>query len=175
MRARYKIGTLFKGIMKMAFAKTMKGKLTSATLAIGLTFGGAAAAIADETGHNNPDGSGIIAAQQQEMPAPATASCESITSDEALERSAGKIVLHYGEGYSQSDIESLERVIENMVDIEVELYAGGQDNSIEFYFFQNKIPKVFTFENSTQIAILAEAFAKKYNLGRYAQASNDLG
>lgn len=146
----------------MSFAQDLRNKVFAGALSIGLAFGAAAPSFAQDTNANENIQKTSLQAQD-----------EVITSAEALERSSGKIVLHYGEGYSQFDLESLERRIEAL-DIEVELYAGGIDNSIEFYFYKNKIPKVFTFDNSTEIVYLAENFAERYNLGKYHLAQNDM-
>ncbi len=135
---------------------TLKDKIATATLALSLAFGTAAPAIAQDASANE----NIQQASLQ-------ASNEVITSEQALERSSGKIVLHYGEGYSPSDVRSLERNIERIVGIDVDIYAGGTENSVEFYIFNQKIPKVFDFESSTEILVIADSIAKKHNLGNY--------
>ncbi len=146
----------------MSLTQNIKSKLAATTLALGLAFGTAAPAIAQDASANEN-------VQQASLRAPN----DVITSDEALELSSGKVVLHYGEGYSPTDLRSLERRIEAL-GIEVDLYAGGIENRVEFYFFQNRIPKIFSFEDSPEIEMLAESYAKQYGLGVFQIAKNDI-
>ncbi|TGD41579.1 hypothetical protein EEB11_17925 [Pseudotabrizicola sediminis] len=89
-----------------------------------------------------------------------------ITSEEALERSSGRILLHYGEGYSVYDLQSLVRRLAAL-ELLVEVYPGGTLERVEMYFFNNRIPKIFEFSESTEIVFLAESFAERYNLGKF--------
>jgi hypothetical protein len=62
---------------------------------------------------------------------------------------------------------SLKRRI-NKLGFEVAVFSGGVPDHIEFYFYKNKIPKLFSCEDSTEIVYLVDSYAEKYKLGRYA-------
>lgn len=89
-----------------------------------------------------------------------------ITPAEALELSSGKVVLHFGDGFSPSTLTVLKDLIENL-GLVVENIPGGPENEVQFYFFKNDIGN-FTFENSTEILTLSEIYAERYQLGIFS-------
>ena len=98
-------------------------KALVAAFAVSVGLGGAAAAQDNVTG-NDVEVTNI--SLQEEI--------SSLTSEEALERSNGQIILHYGQNYDEwalrSNIESLERM-----GFTVSAYSGGPDNQTNVYFF----------------------------------------
>lgn len=86
-----------------------------------------------------------------------------ITAEEALERSNGQVLLHYGSDYEefalQSHIDSLERM-----GFTVSAYPGGPDNMTNVYFFGNEIPKSYTYQDAGEMLALLESLGHKYKL-----------
>lgn len=71
-----------------------------------------------------------------------------LTSEEALEQSNGKVLLHVGEGYSRTalefDIEALTKA-----GLTVEIAEGGLTNQITPYFYGNQYPPRSYFSDSS--------------------------
>lgn len=131
-----------------ALRKQIFGGFSGAALALGTAFGAAMPASAQD---NNPTN---VALQQ----------VSSITEAEALERSTGKVLLHYGEGITPLDIATNLRALE-IIGIVAEAHAGSQNNNrIEIFFYGNKLPIAFEGNDGGELVYLVEALAKKHGL-----------
>lgn len=146
---------------------SLKNSITATALAVTTAFGVAAPAMSAQTSNTNDSGS------QAEIAVGYNSAYSPLTAQEALEASSGKVLLHIGEGFPVRDAESLERLIEGNIGLDVEIHTGGMDNQIGFFFYKNPIGE-FTFENSTEIYTLSKIYAQRYQMGKFKVASNDL-
>lgn len=103
-------------------------------------------------------------AQSSDTPIMSESGYPVLTDEEALEQSAGRVLLHVGEGYSpvtlQLNIDRLEEA-----GMKVEVASGGPENGITSYFFGNHFPSlVFTEETSTEMVVILIKVAQEHNL-----------
>ena len=145
----------------MALAQNLKSKLTATTLAIGLAFGAAAPATAQDASANE----NIQSASLQ-------VSIQSITAEEAKELSKpqyeggpSKIILRVGNNFDAEVIDSLQRRLHEN-NINAEFFYSGQDNDIlRMYFdgseFARDIPQV---QADRELVPFISALAKQQEL-----------
>ena len=62
-----------------------------------------------------------------------------LTSEEALQQSRGRVVLHVGDGFSTLTLDAVERHLEE-AGLEVEIANGGPNGAITSYFYGNHFP-----------------------------------
>ncbi len=137
------------------------GYAASAAIAASATLGSLAPAFAQEA--QTPESIDLA-----ELSAP----IQIITAAEALERSNGKILLHYGSDFSPAELASTIRTLK-MTGVDIEAYAGGKNGSIEMYFFGNYIPKVFSQNETGELYYIAKSLIQKYQLSSIAPLEND--
>jgi len=133
-------------------------KALLAAFAISVGLGGAAAAQDNVANVEQPTQASI---QVQEF--------ASLDGAQALNQSTGRIVLHFGEGFSAFRIEQMITQLEDR-GLEVLAFSGGANDGVEAYFYGNHIPKVFASDESQELIYVVTEIAKRNNL----IASNDI-
>lgn len=139
----------------MAFAQNIRSKLFAGALSIGLAFGAAAPTMAQDTSANE---------NCQHTTQQTNIFSESITHEQAQELSHGKVLLLYGEGFSQLELKNNIRHLKE-AGLEVVAYKGAPDNKITPYIFGNHYPnKYYDASEAVVMAITLVEIAKTNNL-----------
>ena len=92
-----------------------------------------------------------------------TAQSETITAEEAIERSNGKVLLHYGIGYDDMQLQVNLEILEDM-GYQVVAFSGGPHNNTDVYFFGNKIPKTYSALESGEMLAFLRLLGEKYKV-----------
>lgn len=115
---------------------------------------GAPAALANDT-QSEPTAQSVAYAPQQ---------LALLTQEEALEQSAGRVLLHVGEGYNSVALEDNIRQLEN-AGLTVDVAAGGPAGQITAFFFGNHFPdRSYDESNVHEMVYILIEVAKQNNL-----------
>lgn len=126
----------------------------AAALAFGL--GAGSAALANETQTTDIEPQNISVQQDQQF--------ASLSAEEALEVSAGRFLIHVGEGFSPTTLNALVSHLEN-AGLNVEVAAGGPEGQVTSYIYGNHYPADSYEENrSAELAAILVTIAQQNNL-----------
>lgn len=129
-------------------------KALLAAFAISVGLGGAAAAQDNVAG--NDANTTTVSLEQTEI--------ASLSHDEAIERSAGKFLLRYGEGFNTV---ALDRLVEKLREahLNVEVAPGGPAGEITSYIYGNHYPQDSYDESDTvRLEVILTEIARQNNL-----------
>lgn len=131
------------------------------------TAGLTAPALANDT--NAPTANvETVAYAQQEL--------ASLSSQEALDQSNGRVLLHFGNNFIPAEVNAIVQVMRNE-GINVDAYYGSSNESeVSVYFYGNEIPRRYSSADTDLMMITIKQLAEKYNLIASAnQNSPDAG
>ena len=131
--------------------KNIIGGVSGAALALSTIFAATTTVIAQD---NQPSMTHASIQQSQ-----------ALSEAEALERSSGKVLLHYGEGITPLDVAVNVRALEKIGIANVEAYPGSENiGKFDVYFYGNKLPMSFEGNNGGSLGALVYGLAEKYDL-----------
>lgn len=88
---------------------------------------------------------------------------EQITAQQALEWSEGRVLFHFGEGFSVFRLSQMQTMAQerglNMIYL-----AGGPTDGTRVYFYGNEIPKTFTRDEAHEALVVVFGLAEKHGL-----------
>lgn len=87
-----------------------------------------------------------------------------LTSEEALEQSNGKVLLHVGEGFIAEEINAIIHVLEEEgINISAS-YGSNNVDEITVFFYGNEIPRTYNSNDTDLMMVTIKQLAQKYNL-----------
>ena len=88
----------------------------------------------------------------------------SLSTKEALEVSAGRFLIHVGEGFSPTTLNALVRYLED-AGLAVEVANGGPEGQVTSYIYGNHYPnEAYEEERSAELAAILVEIARENNL-----------
>lgn len=126
---------------------TLRNQILGATLAVGTAFG----AVVTPAAADEQDNSNIVLA--------AASKYETVDRDTAKTRSAGGIVLHFGEGFPERPVRVLTEMLEKK-GFRTEALSGGTQDKITICLNGQCWGEDFDVGNSAQILLLADQYGQ---------------
>lgn len=150
----------------MSFAQDLRNKVFAGALSIGLAFGAAAPAIAQDTNANeNVQETSLLA------------SLQTVTAEEAKELSKpeyeggpGSVVLLVGEDFNKSILVSLTRYLTEHQNYNVSVYEGGdKPGHLQLFAGGGALPDYFDESNVLKLPHILGLIVEQHNLDVYAK------
>lgn len=86
-----------------------------------------------------------------------------ITSEQALAWSNGRVLLHYGDGFSEFRLSQMQTLVQDR-GLEMVYLPGGPEDGVRVYMYGNEIPKTFTRDEADKALLVVFGIAENNGL-----------
>lgn len=88
----------------------------------------------------------------------------SLSSQEALDQSTGRVLLHFGNNFIPAEVNAIVQVMRNEgINVDA-FYGSSNDSEVSVYFYGNEIPRRYSSADTDLMMVTVKQLAEKYNL-----------